>query len=278
MTADREIVVGVDGSSTGWAALRWAAVEADLRRVPLRILHCAGVAFDNSWRGGPLDRLTPDHTEFERHVLELAIEHIRPAHPELVLRPELFGDSPPLALLGATRSAGLVVVGSRGMGAVTGLLIGSTALQVALHSTCPVAVIPRQTAATVGPFAGDIVVGVDGSDSSDAALAFTFAEAQRRHAGVVAVHAIDDKPGVTAESIVDPWRTKFPVTSVRTVELHQNARKALRGAAAGAQLLVVGNRGHGGFAGLLLGSVSLSVVQRPLCPVIVVRGTEAERR
>lgn len=278
MANDRVVVVGVDGSPTGWAALRWAAVEAELREVPLRVLHCAGVALDTAWRGGPLDRLPPDHTEFERQVLEVAVEQVRPAHPELALRTTLVGESPPRALLRQAEAAGLIVVGSRGMGMVAGVLIGSTAMQVALHSTCPVAVIPRRETTPVGPFPGDVVVGVDGSDSSEAALAFAFADAHRRHAGLVAVHAVDDRTGPTAPSIVDPWRSKYPSTPVRTAELKQPAGEALRYAAPGAQVLVVGNRGHGGFAEHLLGSVSLSVVQRPLCPVIVVRGTEAEGR
>ena len=282
MLSGREIVVGVDGSPSGWVALRWAAAEAELRHAPLVVLHSVRVSVDSAWRGGPFDRLPPDHTAFERNVLDHALAQIRPGHPELTVRRTLLGDSPPYALLSAARTADLVAVGSRGMARAPGLLLGSTALQVALHAACPVAVIPQRGAATTGPFPGEIVVGVDGSDCSEVALNFACDEADRRAVGVVAVHATGgatvDGPAFSIETAVAPWKSKYQNVQVQTVVSPETAAKALRHAAAGAQLLVVGNRGHGGFAGLMLGSVSLAAVQRPQCPVVVVRGSAVTRR
>lgn len=275
MLPGREIVVGVDGSSSGWLALRWAATEAELRQAPLVVLHCVRVSVETAWRGGPLERPARDHTVSERDVLDRAVARIRPAHPDLTVRRTFLGDSPPFGLLSAARTAALVVVGSKGLAMAPGLLLGSTALQVTLHAECPVAVVPERGASTVGTFPGEVIVGVDGSDSSETALAFACEEADRRGVGVVAVHATGDTtvdgPAFSIEPAVAPWQAKYPYVRVRALMSQESPAKALRHAAAGAQMLIVGGRGHGGFTGLMLGSVSLAAIQRPQCPVVVVR-------
>lgn len=81
MGAGEEIIVGVDGSLSGWAALRWAAGEAELRHARLVVLHCARVSLETAWRGGPLDLLPSDYTGFEREILDSAPTRIRPLNP-----------------------------------------------------------------------------------------------------------------------------------------------------------------------------------------------------
>ena len=193
-------------------------------------------------------------------------------------------------------TAQLVVIADRGLGGVAGLLIGSVAFALAAGGSCPVVIVRGQTDATDGP----VVVGVDGSPISEAALAFAFEAAALRGAPLLAVHAWRDVPlvAVHAERDVplDPmtwasldwdaveqqaqaelaerlagWRDKYPDVDVQRLVVQDRPAKVLVEQSAAAQLLVVGSRGRGGLAGLLLGSVSHAVLHRADCPVAIVR-------
>ena len=194
----------------------------------------------------------------------------------------------------------MLVVGSRGLGGFTGLLLGSTGIQLATHSVCPVVVVrPPDDAATAGAEAGRVVVGVDGSPASEAAVAFAFEQAAWRGVGLTAVMAWDmaylDVPGrvgsipegvLTAgqeaaqaslgESLAG-WREPYPDIDVRARTDMGNAARVLLDASPGACLLVMGSRGRGGFGSLLLGSVSHAVLHHAHCPVAVVRPSPANR-
>ncbi|MFC7615699.1 universal stress protein [Actinokineospora soli] len=181
---------------------------------------------------------------------------------------DVTGDMPESAPVPALlrQDACLVVLGSRGLGGFGGLLLGSTAVQVAAHARCPVVVVR-------GERSGDVVVGVDGSAHSVEAIAFAFGEAQRLGAGVVAVTAgsqEDEAARALAESVAG-WAERYPDVPVRRSVVRGHAARALVDAAADAALLVVGSRGAGGFRGMLLGSVSQGVLHHATCPVAIVR-------
>ncbi len=136
-----------------------------------------------------------------------------------------------------------------------------------------------------------IVVGVDGSDGADAALHFAAEEAQLRGATLNAVHAWTLPPGLAVPGVAPPLTTEYlDQLAADAEQLLDRAladiedggprveRTVVRGspvtalveAAADADLLVVGSRGRGGFAGLLLGSVSQQCAHHAPCPIVIV--------
>jgi nucleotide-binding universal stress UspA family protein len=162
-------------------------------------------------------------------------------------------------------------------------------VQVVAHAPCPVIVVRPVSAATPNSLtANQLVVGVDGSSLSVAALEFGFREAVRLGIGVVAVHVTAPHvPGdgsvellteknapkqarLLAESLAG-WQEKYPDVPIRRVLLRGHAGRALTKISKGVRLLVVGSRGLGGFRALLLGSVSHAVLHHAHCPVAVVR-------
>ena len=202
-----------------------------------------------------------------------------------------------IALQGEAESAGLLVVGARGRGGAIASRLGSTAIVLTQHASCPVVVVPG------GPFdvetGGDVVVGVDGSPTSQRAVEFAFAEAALRNTGLTAVHAwtlpwlrstlsIRDEvvnvtrpalqqeaAAVLSESLAE-IRPKHPGVPVVEQAVEERPAVALVEASHDAPMLVVGSRGRGGISGLLLGSVSHAVLHRAHCPVAVIRGPHAE--
>jgi nucleotide-binding universal stress UspA family protein len=188
----------------------------------------------------------------------------------------------------------MIVVGSHGRGGFGRLLLGSSSAAVAAHATVPV-VVTRGTNANEAWRAAPVVVGVDGSAVSEAAVQFAFQAASRRGAGLVVVHAwaqpdpmVDEAFAVLSESTTRHTearlaiaeslagrRDTYPDVDVTEVVADGHAVDALLGEAATqrASLLVVGSRGRGGFIGLLLGSVSRGVLHHAECPVAVVRPT-----
>jgi nucleotide-binding universal stress UspA family protein len=219
------------------------------------------------------------------------VERARAAAPSLRVDGSVATGSPSGELLRAAAGAELLVVGSRGHGAVVGFLLGSVSASVATHATMPVVVVgsaPRTPS-------GRIVVGVDGSPASLAAVEFAVSEASWRGASVTAVHvstgpfpllATTSEPGVLHRGDVVPdeaaavaetlagWEEKFPDVTVARVFMSGHPVPALVHASRGADLLVVGSRGMGAFSRMLLGSVSLGVLHLATGPVAVVRHDE----
>ncbi|MGI5240131.1 universal stress protein [Dactylosporangium sp. CA-139066] len=287
------VVVGVDGSHDGVHALQWAAADAARRHHPLHLVHACeslqhlyppvGLALPVAYQ--------EDARQIAERTVALAVVHARDVAADLRITTEIVVDRPVPALLNASRHASLVVVGNRGFGGFAALLVGSTGVQLAAHAECPVVIVRRHGRAA-GPEAGRVVVGVDGSHDAEHALQFAFEQAAFRGAGLTAVHgywlpAAAEAGGITAvvydgdevreeqrrvasESLAG-WREKYPEVDVRLNIVHGSAAGVLTDAAAGAELLVVGARGHGGFPGLHLGSVSQAVLHHASCPVAVVR-------
>jgi nucleotide-binding universal stress UspA family protein len=193
-------------------------------------------------------------------------------------------------LVNASRDAQLVVVGNGHHSPLGEAVVGSTSSQVAAHAECPVVVVDTPAP----PLSDAVVVGIDGSHANEPAIAYAFDAAEVRQAALVAVHAwwldVPERVGLawmSEESLsrigqgqkallaeaLSGWSEKYPDIVVRHDVSRQRPVDALLVAAKSADLLVVGSRGHGGFAGLLLGSVSQALLHRAHpCPVAVVHG------
>lgn len=294
MLAGRPMTVGVDGTEAARRAARWAADEAVRRGVGLRLVHAVRAAALSYPAGHVPPRAFFDALEAEaRGLLDDARSDVHRTYPALEVQLELCVAHPVAALVGESERAGVVVLGGRALSGVEGLLAGSTAVSVAAHAHSPVAVI-RGSGPDL-PVSGAVVVGVDGSPASEAAVAFAFDEASIRRVELVAVHtwtefasdtdylyarqAIWDWEPVESEQRemlaerLAGWQEKYPDVSVRRVVARGKPARALLSLAADAQLLVVGSRGRGGFAGMLLGSVSQKLIHHATCPLVVARST-----
>jgi nucleotide-binding universal stress UspA family protein len=271
------VLVGVDGSASARAAVDLGAWEAKRRRVPLLLVHGYQDELPHATYGlvtrAPVVSAVRDGA---RSMLEDIENRTHAAHPGLTVRSTLVGGGGASSLVELSRGASLVVVGCRGSGGFAGLLIGSVGAQVAMYSHAPVIVV-RPPGGPGTPVAdAPVVVGVDGSSSSTDVLGFAFDEARHRGVPLVAVHATRDQaPGADpAGALADTlaaWAEKFPDVPVIPVVRPTEPAPALIEASRDAGLIVVGNRGHGGFARLLLGSVSHALIGHAACPVAVVR-------
>ncbi|GGX81178.1 universal stress protein [Streptomyces fructofermentans] len=287
------VIVGVDGSASSLEAVGVGAREAQLRGSALRIVHAFGYLPGHYPTVGSLFENADQSLEALAHgVVGRAEAHAHEVAPGLeVTRSVVVGDA--LEVLEAeARSAALAVVGGSGHGGFAGLLLGSTAQQLASHGLCPLIVVRG----TPDP-AGAVVLAVDGSEAGAAAVEFAFAEAALRQAPLVAVHAwnawnehayegpADPLSAAVADAgrivraeqrllddAVDTWQKEYPQVVVERRLVRSRTRPALIEASRNAQLVVVGARGHGGFSGLLLGSVSQALLHHAHCPVAVVRG------
>jgi len=277
-------------------ALDWALAEAVLRCAPVTVCHVRHRPYASVVGGSWVDDGPRKTAEL---VLAEGSRHAGEQAPTVQVRAELFTGSPAHRLIEATADAALLVVGARGAGGFRDLLLGSVSAQVTRHADCPVVVVRNGGAGDVAArdvgdpdgAAGRIVVGVDGSAGSEAAVAFAFAEAARRRVAVCAIHAFDaaavqtvaylpedelNRLRLAAEdtlgSLLAPQADKYPDLEISFELVHATPAPALIAASGGAELLVVGARGHGGFATLSLGSTSHTVLYDAGCPVAVVRG------
>jgi nucleotide-binding universal stress UspA family protein len=286
----RPVVAGVDGSDSALEAVRWAAREAHRRRVPLRLISAFG------WTTGHHLGDPGFGTDYITVLLQKARDEVAAAAatasslaPELAIEQEVITGFPVPVLNGEAARAQLVVLGDRGLGGFTGLLAGSVAVALATHAPCPVVVVRGPAPGASSPLEGPVVVGIDGSPTSEAALAFAFEAADLRGVPLVAVHtwtdyqiestmvavlegdAIDaDEHRLLAERLAG-WSEKFPDVPVQRLVTRYRPARTLVEQSQHAQLVVVGSRGRGGFAGLMLGSVSHALLHHAACPVAVVR-------
>ncbi|MBB5867864.1 nucleotide-binding universal stress UspA family protein [Allocatelliglobosispora scoriae] len=294
---DAPIVAGTDGSASADTALRWAADEAHLQGRPLRIVHV--LEFVGPRLG--YDYLSHDESSSTgRHILDRARATVLTHRPDLDVSTAEISDDAAHALIAESDSAAMVVVGSRGHGGFHDMILGSTSLQTATHARSPVAVVRPQQHQSQPPSGyadRHLVVGVDGSSRSALALELAFAEAERRGIGVTAIHAwqrpvasgfgdapvVHDTEALTAietallTDVLQTSRDDHPNVPVEPVVVEASAAGALVAASAGAELVVVGCRGHGGFTGLLLGSVSVALIHHAHCPVLVAHSPQTAR-
>jgi nucleotide-binding universal stress UspA family protein len=288
----RNVVVGVDGSDSALEATRWAAREAVRRRATLRLLAAT------DWpRGGYVGEVGAGYhaafVEIARDNAEAAAAAAREAAPGVETEHQVVIGFPVPVLRSESRRAELIALGDRGLGGVAGLLVGSVAVGLTSSAACPVVVVRGAAVPDADP--RPVVVGVDGSPLSEAALGFAFEAAAARRVGLVAVHtwsdlivdpaavplgwaAVDwaaveaDEREVLGERLAG-WCTTYPDVPVERVVRRDRPAPALLEQAAAAQLVVVGSRGRGSVAGLLLGSVGHALLHRAPCPVAIVRSS-----
>lgn len=260
------VVVGVDGSTASLAAVRWAAHDAELRGCPLHIVYAAPRRPARNLQGGGS---WPDSEE----VLARATVAAARMAPGTPVSCAAVPDLPGAALVAASGTAAVLVVGSRGSGGVPRMLLGSAGTYAAMHAECPVVVVPpRCDPAGSGP----VVVGIDGSEVANLAARFAFEEAALRRAGLGSIRAVPPE-GVSREAVrmqlataVARWVPAFPDVRFTGRVVTGHPAGVLASAAADAQLLVVGSRGYGAVRRLALGSVSLRLLHTAGCPVAVV--------
>lgn len=286
------IIVGTDGSPHSMRAVEWAAGEAALRGASLRIVHAVAPWLHDE---NVDPRLVPVREWLlagGQEAIGAAVEAARTRAPGLDVDGEVVPGGAARTLLERARDASLIVLGSHGAGTVAGLLLGSTALQVVAHTPVPAVVVRH-----VEPVARqEIALGVDGLPVGEPALAFAFEEAALRGARLRAVHVWAD-PGTVGFGSMTPlvynpewvaaeherrlndalavWREKYPDVQVVTDVVHGRPVRILAGVSARADLLIVGTRGRGGFAGLLLGSVSHGLLHHAHCPLAVIPSAPA---
>jgi nucleotide-binding universal stress UspA family protein len=282
------VVVGVDGSEPALRAVRLAAVEAARRHRPLRVVHgfiwpLLHVPVDPP-PDGPLGAGLRRQAE---QVVAAAVAEAEATVPGIRVTGEIIDGEAAAVLVGETPTAALVVLGDRGLGGFSSLVVGSVAVQVAAYADCPV-LVARGTDRAHGP----VVVGVDGSELSRLAVGFALEEASLRGTDLIALHVYrhpgsggpgdmqplvydetqlhDEEDRLVAESLAGT-ADRWPDVPVRRQTVRGRPAGVLADASREAQLLVVGGQGRGEFTGLLLGSVSQSVLHHADCPVAVVR-------
>jgi len=282
-----QVVVGVDESDGAARALQWAAREGELRGWAVRAVLAWGLLDQHHTIIG--ERFDPGYGEKDA-AEALAGIVFRALGDDVAAKVEhrVVCELPAHALLTASAGADLLVVGARGMGGFKGLMLGSISQQCLHHTSVPIAVVRGEPATTDRE--SRIVVAVDGSDTAQRALAWALDEARARAARVTAVHAwhpayVSGYPYTEPVFEPDEFERASRQVVAAAIEAADSsglaapveqrsarggAAAAILDAAAGADLIVMGSRGLGGFKGLLLGSVTAQVTHHAEATVVVI--------
>lgn len=287
------VIVGVDGTEGSIEALRWAAHEAARRRWPLHVMTCAelpvaveaGIVGSGA-AGATLDAAVHEHEEVNQRAVTLA----RSFGLEVEVTGETVLGAPGYAVVSAAHDDDMLVVGATSHpGRITDLL-GSVATVIAHRAHGPVCVVHGTDRRHVA--IGRIVVGIDDSPGSDEALMWGVEESMRVGAEIELIHAWSYPYANGRHHGSDP-RHEMRLDAMRTLEAaelrvkgfcehlrvhsivsEESPAKAIIDAGRDADLIVVGTRGRGGFASLVLGSVSRTVLQHATVPVVLVRSSD----
>ncbi|MEU6982073.1 universal stress protein [Streptomyces sp. NPDC046324] len=282
MTA--QVTAGLDGSKESLAAVGWAASEAVLREVPLRLVHV------EEWPNTPEVPLPYARTLAERaeSLLREESDRARKEHPGLEVLTERARGRAAEELTAAANEADLTVLGSRGLGGVRGFIVGSVSLAVVGSARRPVVLVRAEGAP--GASEGGIVVGVDIYHPCEALLSFSFDEAARRGTPLRFLHswtlpasygyaAIVD-PGIGEElgghlfggldDLIEPWRKRYAGVDVTAMAIVGSPAYQLVEASQTARLVIVGRRSRKVPLGTHLGHVAHAVIHHSPAPVAVV--------
>ena len=288
--------VGVDGSPDSDRAVEWAARTADRRAWPLQLATAVSVPSMFYIEPSPAKFMEAEMSRAADDQLARAEKIARDvAGPDLEIGRVRQTGSPAELLLDGSATARTLVLGTRGHGEVAGMFVGSVARAVVAHAKCPTVVVPRPEEDSPKPEdlpTLPVVVGVDGSAASEAAVEMAFGEASARGVPLVAVSVWSDatvhpslgstpddpqwsRVQVMEEQVLSErlagFREIYIDVPVRTIVERDNPVRVLAEQSRQAQLVVVGTRGRGGFRGLLLGSTSYAMLHHTRCPLMVVR-------
>lgn len=290
-TQHQGILVATDGSPAAHAAVDWAAREAVLHRLPLSIVHVIESPSVGMFPQVPLPlELVELLNQKGRDILEAAMETANQATAgkDLAITTEMVTAAVLPTLIDRSKDVHMTVVGCRGLGAIGRRLLGSVSWGLLHHAKGQVAVIHEDEPLVREPVSrAPVVVGIDGSPASESAIAVAFDEASRRGVGLVAVHAWSDMsvyelPGCEVSALrreaeealgarLAGWQEQYPDVVIQRVVVMDRPKDQLLEQSNSAQLTVLGSRGRGGFAAMLLGSVSSAVAESARTPVLVVR-------
>lgn len=300
-TSDKEIIVAVDGSDASNEAVRWAANAALKRKQPLKLVSAYTMP-----QFMYADGMVPPQELYDELESEAGdkIENARKIVTDFSADVEvsyLVKEGAPIdTLLDLSETAEMIVMGSRGLGGLSGLVMGSVSSAVVAHAECPVVVVRKDNDVTVDNKYGPVVVGVDGSEISRQALKIAFREAEARGALLRTVHSwTDTQIHTTYVGLVDAQNQmdrmiverqnmmedelkelikEYPSVQVEEIVERERPVQSLTEASKDAQLLIVGSHGRGGFKGMLLGSTSRTLLQYAPCPMMVVRPKDKKRK
>ncbi|MFD4873060.1 universal stress protein [Streptomyces sp. NPDC058420] len=285
---DLPVIVGVDGSEPSLRAVDWAADEAVLRGAPLRLVYAS---LWERYEGPSLatDLNKPSEQVRAEDIVDTAARRAHHRQPDVKVSTGVLPEEPEYALVRESRTASLLVTGTRGRSGLAETLLGSVSLVVAGHAQCPMIVVrgDRDDQAPAGTH-GRVVVGVGEKPTGSAAVRFAYEEARRRGVPVDAVRA---------------WRwparesTDFPLLVGELTRLHEQqaleaveaafqdapadvashrrvvegrTRTVLVDASRDADLLVIGAKRRPGHYGVQLGRVAHGVLHHSACPVVIV--------
>lgn len=285
----KPLVVGIDGSDPSLRAVDWAVAEATRHGMPLRLVH--GSLWERYEAVRPDFGTGPSAGRLmAEHIVASAAERVAKIAPDLEVSTALAPADPGAALLQEADTASAIVVGTRGRGAIAGMLLGSTSLEVAAYASCPVVVVRGEPPLAPGE-SGRVTVGVGDAGESSAAIEFAFREAQVREADLLAVHAwhrparelpgtehlsgdgsdprVHEAERALGAALVTTAQA-YPKVTVQTRLPEGRAHSALLDAATSSSLLVIGARRPRGAVGMQLGPVNHAVLHHAACPVAVV--------
>ncbi|MFD6997662.1 universal stress protein [Streptomyces mirabilis] len=288
----RTVTVGLDGSPESRVAADWAAREAKLRGLPLKLV--------NVWEPAPTPiaqapLLGPETSQqWSEHIPREAAGELRAAHPEVEMLVEQVTGRPAEVLTDAAKDAEPLVLGSRGLSGMGGFVVGSVGLAVVAHAERPV-VLVRAEGDTSGTDSGvpaprPVVLGLDTTAPDDTLIGFAFEAAVLRGASLRVVHGWNEPPYIAygmspdlelnarigaeeaaaVSEVLRPWRQKFPTVDVVEDSLSGKAANHLVDASAEASLVVVGRRIRRSALGVHIGPVTHAVLHHATAPVAVV--------